>query len=41
MNTEVEFPTILDLTPYSYYHVMKKEGLIKDPVPEDEDGEAA
>jgi ubiquitin carboxyl-terminal hydrolase 34 len=39
VNTTVEFPTILDLTPYSYYHVMKKEGLIKDPAPEGEGGE--
>lgn len=36
VNTSVEFPTILDLSPYSYYHVMRQEGLIKDDAPKEE-----
>ena len=40
VNTTLEFPTILDLKPYSYYHVMRKEGLIKDEVPNEDEEEA-
>lgn len=29
VNTMLEFPDVLDLKPYSFYHVMEKEGRVK------------
>lgn len=37
LNSHFEFPTILDLKPYSYHEVLKKEGLIKEKKGEEEE----
>jgi ubiquitin carboxyl-terminal hydrolase 34 len=39
VNTFLEFPTTLDLKPYSYHEVMKKEGLVKEKKEGDEEEE--
>ena len=36
INTFFEFPYILDLSPYSYYEVMNKEGRLKKPTTDEE-----
>lgn len=40
INTLFEFPKLLDLKPYSFYEVMKKEGRLKKEKGEDQDPEA-
>lgn len=40
INSFFEFPMQLDLRPYSFYEVMKKEGRLKKPGEEAEEGEA-
>jgi hypothetical protein len=37
LNTFFEFPYQLDLKPYSFYDVMKREGRIKDKSEDDEE----
>jgi hypothetical protein len=39
VNTFLEFPTSLDLRPYSYHEVMKKEGLVNEQKEGDEEEE--
>lgn len=39
LNSYYEFPTILDLKPYSYHEVMRKEGLAKETTEEGDEAE--
>lgn len=39
VNTLLEFPDNLDLKPFSFYHIMEKEGRLKKPGQKDEDEE--
>jgi ubiquitin C-terminal hydrolase len=41
LNSYFEFPYQLDLKPYSFYEVMKKENRIKDPKEGEEDEEGS
>ena len=41
LNQHFEFPTILDLKPYSYYDVMKREQRLPNEQPKNEDDDEA
>lgn len=40
VNTALEFPDTLDLKPYSFYHIMEKEGRLKKKQEKQEDDES-